>query len=398
VNHQQVDILIIGGGLIGATLLLALEGMGYSTLLVEAQPFAEKTKALDARTLALSPSSVRIAKTLHFWHKLLPCATSIDSIHVSQAQHFGGLRLQRKKEEALGYVVEMSAMEQAIHNSLPQEKLLFAKLQNLDKEKSVATLQTEKETITIQAKLIVAADGSHSLVRQCCQLETITKSYQQQAIVANVGLKRKHQNRAFERFTKDGVLALLPLTGLRSALVWALPNTLAEKTISLSDNDFLSALQKNFGGRLGKFNEVGRRSSFPLQQICMQEVDHWPVIFVGNAAQTLHPIAGQGFNLGLRDVATLAQCILKYGLNASMLKTYRELRQHDQYHIIHWTDTLVNVFQSRLPGMGFARSLGLMALDNMPMFKKILAHYASGFAGFTPDLVCERTLIDMEPQ
>lgn len=160
----------------------------------------------------------------------------------------------------------------------------------------------------------------------------------------------------------------------------------------ISDADFLHQLQQAFGYRLGRLLKIGQRFSYPLKQVIMPQQTKWPVIFVGNAAHTLHPVAGQGFNLGLRDVATLAQCISKQGLTETMVQEYLRLRRHDQQVITRFTDGLIQVFTSRLPGMGLARNLGMIALDNIPALKNILARYARGFGGFTPDLVCDIAL------
>lgn len=397
---QQVDILIIGGGLIGATFMLALQGLGYSTLLVEAKSLSSQLKPnFDARSLALSPASMRILQTLGLWSSLRDHATPIETIHVSEAGRFGATRLKGNRNEPLGYVLEMQQLQGGFHPYLTTANVLApASLQALDNHNQLATIATSKGVITIQAGLIVAADGADSLVRGLCQLPCKTKSYNQKAIIANIGLDKPHEQKAFERFTSEGPLALLPLSSQRAALVWTMQNQNAEKYMHMSDVAFLSALQKIFGYRLGRISQLGQRFSYSLRQLIMQKQVAWPVVFVGNAAHTLHPVAGQGFNLGLRDVATLAQCIQELGLTAAMLADYEQRRQHDQFAITHFTDGLVELFTSRIPGVALARNAGLMALDNIPVLKKTLAHYARGFAGFTPDLVCEIPLIKKESQ
>lgn len=387
---KDVDILIIGGGLTGATLMLALAEKGYSTLLVDANRLSDKIHAdFDARTLALSPASIRILEMLNVWPELQKNATPIDTIHVSDQYRFGAARLQSKPEMPLGYVVEMQYINRALHQLLNSQHLIApARLLTLDKETNMATIATSADDITIQAKLIVAADGSDSAVRRLLGLSAKKKEYGQQAIVANIELARSHHYHAYERFTAAGPLALLPMTENRSSLVWALEPDEAKHLVTISEKEFLTILQRAFGYRLGRFVRVGQRVIFPLRQIIMPQQTLWPYVFVGNAAHTLHPVAGQGFNLGLRDVATLAQCIVQNGLNPAMLKHYASMRQHDQNMIVGLTDGLVNIFTSRFPGLPLARNLGLIAVDNLPFLKRSLAYYTRGFAGVTPDLVC----------
>lgn len=162
----------------------------------------------------------------------------------------------------------------------------------------------------------------------------------------------------------------------------------------MPESAFLTRLQQTFGYKLGRFIKVGRRAVYPLHQIVMPQTVHWPVIFVGNAAHTLHPVAGQGFNLGLRDMAALAQAILEKGITTAMVETYQHMRHHDQQAIVQFTDGLVRLFGSRLPGLGVGRSLGMMLMDNSPLLKSILAHYARGYAGVVPDLACGITLTE----
>lgn len=233
-------------------------------------------------------------------------------------------------------------------------------------------------------------------MRRLCDLSAQTTLYVQHGLVANIGLAKPHAGKAYERFTPQGPMALLPMQNKRMSLVWAMSPKEAARMQSLSDAEFLRQLQQNFGYRLGRFTKVGARSAFPLQQVIMPQQVKWPVVFIGNAAHTLHPVAGQGFNLGLRDVAALAQCISQEGLSKEMLNHYVRLRAHDQKMILGLTDGLVRVFTSRMPGLGLVRSLGLLAFDNIPLLKNLLTRYTSGFGGAIPDLVCEIALQDMK--
>lgn len=393
-SNRQVDILIVGGGLIGATLLLALRNLGFSTLLVESKPFTDRINAdFDARSLALSPASQRILNMLGLWDILKAYATPIELIHVSEQHRFGASRLQGTKEEPLGYVLEMQHINQAIHQLLIKESVLApATVTAIDMDKVTATLTTATETLTIQARLVVAADGAESTMRSLCGLTANTKHYNQQAIIANIGLSKPHLQKAYERFTPQGPLALLPMSNKRMSLVWAMTPEKAQALMSSNDAEFLQQVQQAFGSRLGRFIKLGQRHTYPLKQVLMQQQNKGPLVFLGNAAHTLHPVAGQGFNLGLRDAATLAQCINTFGLDAPMLEHYIALRKHDQQVITGFTDALIRIFGTNIPGMGLIRSAGLVALDNLPLLKNILARYAQGFGGLASDLICSIAL------
>ena len=378
--ERQVDILIVGGGLVGATLMLALADLGYSTLLVDAKPLTSRVhEDFDARTLALAPASIRILQTLAIWPLLQDYATAIKTIHVSERHCFGSAHLHGEELDPLGYVVEMQYINRALYHLLdPQHIIAPAELIALNYGEGRATVSTVSGDLNLHARLIIAADGADSSVRQLCGLPTQIKDYGQHAIVANIGLARSHQQHAYERFTSSGPLALLP----------ALPPADAERLLISSEPDFLNTLQYTFGYRLGRFVKVGQRTIYPLRQVIMSQQAIASVVFVGNAAHTLHPVAGQGFNLGLRDVATLAQCIAHAGLGPAMLQQYQQARRHDQVAITHFTDGLIKLFTSRAPGLAAMRSAGLIALDNSSILKNVLARYARGFAGVTPDLVC----------
>lgn len=390
-HHQEIDILIVGGGLTGATLMLALANTTYRILLVDTVPFSSRTVPdFDARSIALSPASMRILHMLNIWSMIEPHACSIDTIHVSEQSAFGCAHLHSDGGSKLGYVVELQHINHALHQRLNLQHVLApAQVVALDKAQGIATIRQGETQSHIKARLIVAADGADSSVRTFCNMTAKRKDYQQHGIVANIGLARGHQHVAYERFTSKGSLALLPMNGLRASLVWALPPDEAKETLVLSDKDFLNRLQQNFGYRLGRFTSVGKRVSYPLRQVIMPKQTCGSVVFVGNAAHTLHPVAGQGFNLGLRDVAMLAQCIVQQGIGPDMLKHYEHQRIDDQTSITRFTDGLIRVFISNFPGVTLARRAGLIAFDQIPILKTILARYARGFAGITPDLVCQ---------
>lgn len=397
--NNEVDVLIVGGGLVGACCMQALANSGFSTLLVEPRAFKETIKPnFDARSLALSPASVQILQMLNIWPLLSKHAAPIDSIHVSEQARFGSARLHGQSDKPLGFVVEMHHINQALHQSLGEKHQISpGQVTALDAATGLVTISQPAGTITVQARLIIAADGSNSSVRQLCGLQTQIKEYAQCAVVANIGLARSHQQVAYERFTASGPLALLPLNDLRCALIWAVLPDVAQKLQAMPERIFLDTIQKAFGYRLGRFLRVGQRASFPLRQMIMSEQVINRVVFIGNAAHTLHPVAGQGFNLGLRDAAMLAQCLITDGLTTKALQRYQQSRRHDQTAIIRLTDGLIELFGCRLPGMAFARTLGLMAMDNSSLLKNTLTRYARGFGGIVPDLACGMALQTKEP-
>jgi 2-octaprenyl-6-methoxyphenol hydroxylase len=388
VLERQVDVLIVGGGLIGSMLLLILADCGYNALLIEKKTSLLGEADFDARSLALAPASVQILKTLKLWSYVQAQACAIEQIHVSEQYRFGHARLQAQ-DEPLGYVLEINTLQRLVQEKLPKAACLApAELLALDSEQGIALLQTAQGEMKVQAHLIVAADGADSAVRHYCDLRAHINSYEQTALVANIGLARAHDQQAFERFTAAGPFALLPLQGLRMALVWAQKPEQAQAHFELDDAAFLKVLQLQFGYRLGRFVKVGKRQLYPLRQVIMSQQTKGRVVFIGNAAHSLHPVAGQGFNLGLRDVASLVQCLLHDGFTPPMLHHYRAMREHDHDAITQSTHALVKLFTSPWPGLAPLRGLGLVALDNLSGLKRLLLHYAQGYAAITPDLVC----------
>ncbi|MDF1677762.1 MAG: FAD-dependent monooxygenase [Legionellaceae bacterium] len=388
---EDIDVLIVGGGLIGMALMHALRPLGLCVRLVEARAVAHnKPSILETRSIALSPASIRILKQLDVWGALDAVAAPIETIHISEQGRFGQACLNAdSKTEPLGAVVEMHLLDNALRADLNQQDCTMpAKVVELDARAGLVTIQTETTTKRIRASWVVAADGADSSVRRLCHVSANYKQYSEHALAANVALSRPHHQVAYERFTPDGPLALLPLRGEHMALVWTRTPAEVEALKQMEETVFLSTLQRAFGYRAGRFTRVGPRMTYPLKQVTMQKKVYESVVFVGNAAQTLHPVAGQGFNLGLRDVAMLAQCAAKYGLNQQALANYQSLRQADSRTITAATDGLVSLFKSNLPGVGLARRMGLVMLDNNRLLKNTILRHAKGFGGVIPDLVC----------
>ena len=390
-TDYQADIAIIGGGLNGAALVHALKATGLRVFMIDSQDVLQKEiVAKDTRTLTLSIASFRILRSLGIWPKLAPYTTAIQTIHVSEQGCFGTACIEATEQGPLGYVVPIQHLIQALYHDLnPCSVLVPATVLACDAEQGLITVQMGDASHTIQAKLIVAADGSHSSMREFCRLPVLVKDYRQHALVTQITLARAHQQIAYERFTSSGPLAMLPLEPKRMGVVWSLLPEESERMVEMNDQQFLQQLTKVFGYRLGRFIAVEHRDIYPLQQMLMTKSVHGSVVFIGNAAHTLHPVAGQGFNLGLRDVAMLAQTITQLGLDApNLLTTYQQARHHDQTVIAGFTDRLVSIYGQSHFGLRMVRQLGLLILDNNRLLKRLVARYASGLGGVVPDLVC----------
>lgn len=388
--EKQVDLLIIGGGLVGLTLLSALQASRFKVLLVDKNKFLpSQVDLFDSRTLALAPASIAILQTLGIWQLIHEQAIPISTIHISAARHFGATRLNKKANEPLGYVVEIPHLYNACAKLANLDNILApVKVVAVDQNTATVTVQSDSKKILIKTKLIIAADGTNSAVRDLAKFTKQIKNFDQHAIVANLKLARSHANQAFERFTPNGPIALLPMSDRRVSLIWCSTLNKAESLLAMQKREFLNCLQQNFGYRVGRFQEVGRRALIPLQQTLMPNQFSWPLVFLGNSAHTLHPVAGQGFNLGLRDLASLAQCIYQYGLNSKMLSIYQNMRNNDQKSIIDLTNIFLKTFASTIPGALLIRSVGLVSIDNIPMVQEILMHFLCGYVHPASDFAC----------
>lgn len=390
------DVLIVGGGLVGASLACALAGGRLRIGILEAVPFgASSQPSYDDRSIALAWGTRRIFETLGLWPSLAAHATPIRRIHVSDRGRFGVTRLDAREQhvDALGYVIENRVLGAAFGQRLaahPGIRLhMPAKLTALhvDHDVARATVCMNSGEHTVTARLVVGADGAGSAVRRLLGIPARRWEYGQTAIIGNVTPGRPHDNVAYERFTASGPLALLPMTDNRCALVWTARDEDVAALMALDDGSFLDALQQRFGARLGRFDRIGKRHAYPLSLSRVTTHVRPRAALIGNAAHTLHPVAGQGFNLGLRDAAALAEVITQAvaagedpGATA-VLARYTQWRRGDQRRIIAFTDGLVRIFSNPLPPVAWARNLGLLAVDVLPAAKHLLARETMGLAG-----------------
>jgi 2-octaprenyl-6-methoxyphenol hydroxylase len=388
------DVLIVGGGLVGASLALALGKAGLRVAVVEAHAFKiDQQPNYDERSIALAQGSQRIFSGLGLWDQLADQVCPIHTIHVSDRGRFGFTRLRREDEgvPALGYVASARVLGNTLIEALEPltvvELLAPAQLLDfqLDGSQVTAELEVDGSGVTHTTRLLVAADGAHSSVRERLGIATRQWDYGQTAVIANVTPERPHQNVAYERFTDTGPVALLPL-------VWTVRSQQAEEILALSDTEFLARLQQRFGNRLGRFLNVGQRHAYRLQLLRARESIRPRLALIGNAVHTLHPVAGQGFNLGLRDVAALAEVVIdaqRSGVDigaAAVLERYAEWRQADQRRVVAFTDGMVRIFSQPLPPVAWLRDAGMLALDLCPPAKRWFGRLTMGRAGRLPRL------------
>jgi 2-octaprenyl-6-methoxyphenol hydroxylase len=394
---QAFDIAIVGGGMVGASLAAALAPLGLKVALIEAVPHDSASQpSFDERTTALSNGSRRILETLGLWPGVQPVATPIRKIHVSDQGRFGFARIDAAEQglTAMGYVVPNRALGTALWSRLRAHANVHvhcpAQVSRIQDGEHAVTLEIAQGVATakLDTKLVVAADGVQSAVRSAFGVEAESRDYEQTAVITTVLPQRFHDHVAYERFTGSGPLALLPLEGGRCTLVLTLSRATAESAMAWSDQEFLAEVQRRFGFRLGRFLQVGRRVPYPLSLTRAARTSAGRCVIVGNAAQGLHPVAGMGFNLGLRDVASLAELIAERRREpdfdagaASLLAEYDAWRAADRGGVIDFTDGLVRMFANPSSVAQRLRNVGLLAFDLLPPAKAALSRLSTGAGG-----------------
>jgi 2-octaprenyl-6-methoxyphenol hydroxylase len=405
---KQFDIVISGGGLSGALMALSLidckneKGKPLSIAIVEANPvLKDPSLTFDDRVLALSHGTATYLQSLGLWQQLKSIAEPIKNIHISDRGFYGKARLYADSHQvnALGFVVEMSLLGQALLARLKEKNKLSGNLTWFTPDKiSDITWQDKHVELTLNsetklnAKLLLACDGVNSACRKLANISVQESDYGQSALIANVCTAIPHDNLAFERFTETGPIAMLPLSKQGSAtndsrcsLVWTLPPEQADKMQALNDKQFQSELESAFGSWLGAITHVGKRDIFPLKLLMADEQVYHRMALIGNASHTIHPIAGQGFNLGVRDVNQMAELIKKSLKNNqdigqfSALSEYAAQRKLDHSQVIGLTDSLVTLFSNKLPPLVVGRNVGLKVMNYLSPLKNALVRKTMGY-------------------
>ena len=402
-TNGSYDIVIAGGGMIGTSLALALAPLGLRVAVVEA--VARQTvlqPSFDDRTTALSRSTQRMFEAMGLWGEIAAASTPIRSIHVSDQGRFGFSHIDAEEQgvEALGYVVINrvlgNVLQAALEHCADVDVHCPARIVGVDTDSSraMAVVETGAEQQTLTARLLVAADGANSAAREMMGISALKSDYGQYAIVGNLVPEKDIEYRAFERFTANGPLALLPMAGDRAGFIWTVSEDDAERVMGLDDAEFLSELQAMFGYRLGELSRVGKRACYPLMLSKAMRLTATRGVLVGNAAHGLHPVAAQGFNLGMRDVASLCDCIADTRTatgnvdpgDAELLQRYASWRRGEQRKLVQFTDGLVRLFGSSHRPLRTLRNIGMLGFDLVPGVRSLFAKHTMGLAGRLPRL------------
>ncbi|MDO4580341.1 MAG: 2-octaprenyl-6-methoxyphenyl hydroxylase [Acinetobacter sp.] len=399
---MQQEVIIVGGGMVGLSLALMLAKSNIAVKLLEAIQYpnyddanlAPYHSSFDARNSALSRRSVQIYQELGLWDALQEHAVPILEVHITEQGSFGKACLQAEQEkvESFGQVIENAWLGRVLLTQVRAEPLIElidgVKVTSLTQDADLAYLEAQRgsEVLKLQSKLVIAADGRDSFCRKALGIGVDEHDYDQVAIVTTVQTSKPHNHVGFERFSPLGPLALLPLPGeYRRSVVWPVKKGTEHEWVG-EDNDqhFLNALQQTYGDRAGKFQKTGRRFSFPLSQVLAEKQAVGRVVLMGNAAHTIHPVAGQGFNLCMRDAYVLVR-YLKEQLaqqadlgDAAMLQDYEKSRLTDQQRVIKFCDSVVRGFSNQNPVLKLLRNTGLIAFDTIPGIKPLVANYAMG--------------------
>jgi 2-octaprenyl-6-methoxyphenol hydroxylase len=427
-NNKSFDIIISGGGLSGSLMALSLadltkaDGSLLSIAIIEAN-HSEKntlkehktsqqqsTSALfDDRVLALSHASAKYLDSVNVWQHISLDACAIENIDISDRGHYGKARIEAQAHDvpALGYVIAMAKIGQGLLKVLKSKGNVQwyspDTITDINWQPKHITNNNIIDVIlssgnTLQTHLLLACDGANSPCRQLANIIVNKSDYQQVAVIANVATEKPHNNKAFERFTEFGPIAILPLTELKStqnrcSLVWTISAEQSEQLSTLTDTEFCTQLELAFGSWLGAITKIGKRDVYPLALIQTQQQTYHRMALIGNASHTIHPIAGQGFNLGLRDVQLMASLIEKKLQSPSqkksqnqadigcftLLNEYSQKRAQDQKQIITLTDSLVTLFANDLPPLVAGRNISLKLMNYLSPLKRTLVNKLMGY-------------------
>lgn len=398
----QEQVIIVGGGMVGLSLALMLAKANIAVKLLEAIKYPNYDdvnlepyhSSFDARNSALSRRSVKIYQELGLWDALQQHATPILEVHITEQGSFGKARLRAEQEkvESFGQVIENAWLGRVLLTQVRQQPMIElidgVQVTSLKQDQNLAYIEAKRdnEMMSLQSKLVIAADGRDSFCRTALGVGASEHDYDQVAIVTTVQTSKPHKHVGFERFSPLGPLALLPLPSeCHRSVVWPVKKGTENEWLG-DDNDqhFLDALQQTYGDRAGKFEKTGRRFSFPLSQVLAEKQAVGRVILMGNAAHTIHPVAGQGFNLCMRDAYVLVRYLTEQVTQSndigepSMLLAYEQARLTDQQRVIKFCDTVVRGFSNQNPVLKLLRNTGLIAFEMIPGIKPLVANYAMG--------------------
>ncbi|WP_180086626.1 2-octaprenyl-6-methoxyphenyl hydroxylase [Acinetobacter sp. YH12226] len=399
---MQQEVIIVGGGMVGLSLALMLAKINIAVKLLEAikypnyddENLAPYHSSFDARNSALSRRSVQIYQELGLWNALQEHATPILEVNITEQGSFGKARLKAEQEkvESFGQVIENAWLGRVLLTQVKKEPLIElidgVQVTSLIQDTDFAYIEAQRgeSSLKLQSKLVIAADGRDSFCRKALGIGASEHDYDQVAIVTTVQTSKPHAHVGFERFSHLGPLALLPLPGeYRRSVVWPVKKgTEGEWLGDENDQHFLDALQDTYGDRAGKFQKTGKRFSFPLSQVLAEKQAVGRVVLMGNAAHTIHPVAGQGFNLCMRDAHVLVRYLKEQQVqgadlgDAGILQDYEKSRLSDQQRVIKFCDSVVRGFSNQNPFLKLMRNTGLIAFDTIPGIKPLVANYAMG--------------------
>ncbi|MBI1450796.1 MULTISPECIES: 2-octaprenyl-6-methoxyphenyl hydroxylase [Acinetobacter] len=399
---MQQEVIIVGGGMVGLSLALMLAKAKIGVKLLEAIKYpnyddvnlAPYHSSFDARNSALSRRSVQIYQELGLWDALQEHAVPILEVNITEQGSFGKARLlaDQEKVESFGQVIENAWLGRVLLTEVKKQPLIElidgVQVSSLTQDADFAYIEAKRGEYThkLQSKIVIAADGRDSFCRKALGIGASEHDYDQVAIVTTVQTSKPHGHVGFERFSPLGPLALLPLPGeFRRSVVWPVPKGTEHEWIGEDkDQHFLDALQKTYGDRAGKFQKTGKRFSFPLSQVLAEKQAVGRVVLMGNAAHTIHPVAGQGFNLCMRDAHVLVRYLTEQVQKqadlgeAAMLQDYEKSRLKDQQRVIKFCDSVVRGFSNQNPMLKLIRNTGLMCFENIPGMKQLVANYAMG--------------------
>lgn len=399
--QTDYDLIIVGAGLAGNCLALALQNSGVRIAIVEAASRQQlRDSPIGDRALALAAGTVELLRTLGAWEGIADKAAAIKNIHVSDRGHFGKARLAADDHavDALGYVINARDIEEHVADLVEHSPAIIRLYESrvagvmAGNDAVNVSLRQHEQSLNLSTQLLVGADGGQSTVRKLLEISQQVSDYGQTALVTTVQSTLPHRNTAFERFTEQGPLAMLPMAGKQSAVVWTRRHEQAQALMAGGEAEFLAELQACFGYRLGALKLVAPRRAFPLSLIRADSMISNRTVIIGNAVHQLHPVAGQGFNLGIRDVAQLAEMLLEQQQNhgdlgvAELLQRYARQRQKDHDQTIGFTNNVVHIFSNSWLPVAAVRNVGLALLDHLPFAKKLLTRHAMGLAKPLPKL------------